>query len=374
MAIGNLQVINIGLPNESTGSDSLYTAFTKTNVNFSTLFGNASPFNTFTAGNGVSVNADSNTGIVSITNTGVTAITAGTGVYINQSNGNVTISATGGNGNGGGTLSSVGLTPASNTRLTVTGSPLVTNGNISIDLATSGVTAGTYSNPNVTIDAFGRVTSASNGATSGTVTSVGVTPGAGIQVNGGPITTSGNITITNTGVTRINAGSGISVSSGNGNVTISTTSLGGTVTSVGLSSNNLTITGSPIVAAGTININIPSTITLTGNITGGNLLSNGRMILNGKEDLAPSTAANLLVTASYFTTSGSETCTLAAGTEGQIKTFMMKGYGGAMVITVTNPAWAGGGTMSFTAVGQGCMLQYVDSKWFCIGNNGVTFA
>lgn len=374
MAIGNLQVINIGLPNESTGSDSLYTAFTKTNVNFSTLFGNASPFNTFTAGNGVSVNADSNTGIVSITNTGVTAITAGTGVYINQSNGNVTISATGGNGNGGGTLSSVGLTPASNTRLTVTGSPLVTNGNISIDLATSGVTAGTYSNPNVTIDAFGRVTSASNGATSGTVTSVGVTPGAGVQVNGGPITTSGNITITNTGVTRINAGSGISVSSGNGNVTISTTSLGGTVTSVGLSSNNLTITGSPIVAAGTININIPSTITLTGNITGGNLLSNGRMILNGKEDLAPSTAANLLVTASYFTTSGSETCTLAAGTEGQIKTFMMKGYGGAMVITVTNPAWAGGGTMSFTAAGQGCMLQYVDSKWFCIGNNGVTFA
>ena len=374
MAIGNLQVINIGLPNESTGSDSLYTAFTKTNVNFSTLFGNASPFNTFTAGNGVSVNADSNTGIVSITNTGVTAITAGTGVYINQSNGNVTISATGGNGNGGGTLSSVGLTPASNTRLTVTGSPLVTNGNISIDLATSGVTAGTYSNPNVTIDAFGRVTSASNGATSGTVTSVGVTPGAGVQVNGGPITTSGNITITNTGVTRINAGSGISVSSGNGNVTISTTSLGGTVTSVGLSSNNLTITGSPIVAAGTININIPSTITLTGNITGGNLLSNGRMILNGKEDLAPSTAANLLVTASYFTTSGSETCTLAAGTEGQIKTFMMKGYGGAMVITVTNPAWGGGGTMSFTAAGQGCMLQYVDSKWFCIGNNGVTFA
>ena len=49
MAISGQQNINIGLPNESVGSDSLYTAFTKTNVNFQTLFANASNFNTFTA-------------------------------------------------------------------------------------------------------------------------------------------------------------------------------------------------------------------------------------------------------------------------------------------------------------------------------------
>jgi hypothetical protein len=96
--------------------------------------------------------------------------------------------------------------------------------------------------------------------------------------------------------------------------------------------------------------------------------------LNGSEDLADAAAANLLVTASYFTTVAAETATLAAGTAGQIKTFMMAGDGGDMVITVTNPAWGGAGTMTFDTVGQGCTLQYINSKWFCIGNNGVTFA
>lgn len=374
MAIGNIQVISIGLPNESTGSDSLYTAFTKTNVNFGIIATTASPYNTFNAGNGIAVTSDANTGTIGITNTGVTSITGNTGVFVNQSNGNVIISISGGNGNGGGTLSSVGLQPASNTRLTVTGSPLVADGNMSIDLAISGVTAGTYTNPNVNIDAYGRITSASNGAISGTVTSVGLTPGSGIQINGGPITTTGNITVTNTGVTRINAGSGISVSSGNGNVTISTTTLGGTVTSVAIASSQLTVTGSPIVGAGTININLPSSITISNSITTSNITANGRIYLNGSEDLASGNSVNLAVTATYFSTSLSETATLAAGTEGQIKTFMMKAYTGAMVITVTNAGWGGGGTMSFTAAGQGCTLQYISSKWFCIGNNGVTFA
>ena len=52
MAIIGKQTINVGLPNESTGSDSLYDAFTKAQDNFDILFANASPFNTFTAGIG----------------------------------------------------------------------------------------------------------------------------------------------------------------------------------------------------------------------------------------------------------------------------------------------------------------------------------
>lgn len=92
------------------------------------------------------------------------------------------------------------------------------------------------------------------------------------------------------------------------------------------------------------------------------------------EDLAASGAANLAVTTSYFTTSAAETATLAAGVEGQIKVFAMRGDSGDMVITVTNPAWGGAGTITFSAVGQACTLQYVSSKWFCIGNNGAAFA
>lgn len=371
MSISGKQTINIGLPNESANSDSLYTAFGKTQTNFDNLFDNASPYNTFTAGNGIGVTANANSGIVSITNTGVTNIIAGTNIVVSAANGDVTISATG-NGNGsGGTVTSVAVNPVSNTRLTVSGSPIVSAGNINIDLATSGVTAGTYNNPNVTVDTYGRVTSIANGTVAGTVTSVGLTPGAGIQVGGGPITSNGNITVTNTGVLRINAGSGIIVSSGNGNVTISSTSLGGTVTSVGVASNTLTVTGSPVVSTGTINVNLPNNVSVVGNLTVGKVA-----LISGSEDLANGAAANLALGASYFTTSAAETATLAAGTEGQIKTFMMKGDGGDMVITVTNAGWksSGTGTMTFDTIGDSCTLQYISSKWFCIGNNGVVFA
>lgn len=287
MSIPGRQNINVGLPNESANSDSLYTAFTKIDQNFANLFACSSPFNTFTAGPGVSVDANANLSTVTITNTGVTNIIAGTNIAINQSNGNVTISATG-SGNGGG-LSSVGLNPASTSRLVVTNTPLVTDGNMTIDLANSGVTQGTYNNPTLTVDSYGRITAAANGNVAGTVTSVGLvtTLGSGIQISGGPITSAGNITITNTGVTRINAGSGILVSGNTGDVTISAAGLGGTVTSVGVASDQLVVTGSPVVSSGTINVNLPANVTfnrITAN--GGNI--NGNLVITG--NISPAAA------------------------------------------------------------------------------------
>jgi hypothetical protein len=94
------------------------------------------------------------------------------------------------------------------------------------------------------------------------------------------------------------------------------------------------------------------------------------------EDLVASAAASLALTASYFSTSGAETATLAAGVAGQIKTFAMFATMGNMVITVTNAGWktSGTGTMTFDTIGDACTLQYINNKWFCIGNNGVTFA
>lgn len=372
MAIGNLQVIDIGLPNESTGSDSLFDAFTKTKTNFATLFACASPYATFANGAGIQTNTNSNTNTVTITNTGVVSLTAGdSSINLTGSNGNITITASGG-GNGGG-VSSVGV---SSSTLTVSNTPILSAGNIVVNLPTTGITAGQYTNPTVTVDTYGRVTNIANNTVSGTVTSVGITPGTGILVTNSPITTSGNITVTNTGVTRISAGTGIAVSGSNGNVTISTTTSGGTVTGVTIASNNLTVSGGTITTSGTISVDLPSAITIAGNLTAGNVLSNGRMLLNGSEDLADAGAANLLLTASYFTTTTGETATLAAGTNGQLKTFMMAGDGGDMVITVTNAGWksSGTGTMTFDAIGDGCTLQYINSKWYCIGNNGVVFA
>lgn len=275
MSINGQQNINIGLPNEAIGSDSLFTAFTKTQQNFTTLFTNASSYTNFVGSNGIGVTANSETGTVTIINQGVTSIQAGTGIVIDSSNGNVTISSTG-NGNGsGGTVTSVGVFPVSNSRITSSRtSPIVSEGNFLIDLATSGVVAGSYTNPTVTVDAYGRITSAANNTVAGTVTSVGLTPGPGIQVAGGPVTSNGNITVTNTGVLRINAGTGISLSSGNGNVTISSTVFGGTVTSVNVTSNNLLVTGSPIVNAGTINIDLPNSVSFTGNVSASNVNAN----------------------------------------------------------------------------------------------------
>ena len=309
MAISGLQVINIGIQNESIGSDSLYTAFNKVKTNFATLFGNSSPYNTFTGNLGIAVTANSTLGTVDITNTGVLSIIAGTGVTINQANGNVTISSTGGGGNGGGgTVTSVGVAAASATRLTVSGSPIVSSGTITMDLATTGVTSGTYTYPTLSVDNYGRILSIANAASVGTVTEVGITPGSGIQVTGSPVTSSGTMTITNTGVTRLNAGSGISLSGSNGNVTISTATGAGTVTSVSVTSTSLTVTGSPIVNAGTISVDIPANISVT-----------GRLLLSGSHDLANGAASNLALTATYFSTSAAETGTLAAGTAGLIK-------------------------------------------------------
>jgi hypothetical protein len=211
----------------------------------------------------------------------------------------------------------------------------------------------------------------------GTVTSVGVVPGTGIQVTGSPVTTSGDINIINTGVTRITAGTGISVSSGNGDVTISTLLASGTVTSVGISSSQLVVSNSPITTTGTMTINLPTNLVITENITGGNLLTSGSVLFNGGEDLANLGAVSLTTTATYFTTAAAETGTLAAGTSGQIKTLMAVDItAGNMVITVTNAGWkaSGTGTATFSARGASCTLQYMNSKWFCVGNNSVVFA
>jgi hypothetical protein len=94
------------------------------------------------------------------------------------------------------------------------------------------------------------------------------------------------------------------------------------------------------------------------------------------EDLAASAAASLAVNTSYFITSAAETATLAAGVKGQIKVFAMYTDGGDMVITVANAGWktSGTGTITFDTIGDACTLQYINNKWFCIGNNGCVFA
>ena len=89
--------------------------------------------------------------------------------------------------------------------------------------------------------------------------------------------------------------------------------------------------------------------------------------------VASGTACGLATTTSYFTTAG--TATLAAGVNGQIKV-LTQTFAGSMVVTVSNAGWksSGTGTATLGAIGSSCTLQYTNSKWHCIGNNGAVFA
>lgn len=94
------------------------------------------------------------------------------------------------------------------------------------------------------------------------------------------------------------------------------------------------------------------------------------------EDLANGANVNLGISDSYFSTAAAETATLPAGVNGQVKVLAMYADSGDMVITVTNAGWktSGTGTITFDTIGNACTLKYINNKWFCIGNNGCTFA
>jgi hypothetical protein len=154
------------------------------------------------------------------------------------------------------------------------------------------------------------------------------------------------------------------------NTTLGTTGLqgysGGVVTFN--STGTFVFDFSTSTAGGTITVN---------DVTRANNVLTNPLFLTVSEDLAGSTAASLTKTTSYFLTSAAETATLAAGSEGQIKVFSAEDISsGNMVITVSNAGWksSGTGTATFSARGASCILQYTHAKWFCIGNNGVTFA
>lgn len=66
-----------------------------------------------------------------------------------------------------------------------------------------------------------------------------------------------------------------------------------------------------------------------------------------------------------------------SSTTGLVKTLAMAIDGGAdMVVTVFNPGWkiTGNGFITFSSIGQSCILQVINDRWFCIGNNGATFS
>jgi hypothetical protein len=131
--------------------------------------------------------------------TGVTSLTAGTGVSVSSSTGAVTVTNT-------------GVTSA------VAGTGIGVSG---------GTGAVTFTNSGVTSNVAGTGISVSGSTGAVTITNSGVTSavaGTGIGVSGG----TGAVTFTNSGVTSLTAGTNISLSGSTGGVTVNATAAGST--------------------------------------------------------------------------------------------------------------------------------------------------
>jgi hypothetical protein len=157
-----------------------------------------------------------------------------------------------------------------------------------------------------------EVTASVSEPTTGTVTSVDLTAGTGISVSGGPITTSGSITVTNTAPDQVVSltGAGTTVVTGT-YPTFTITSndeFEGTVTSVGTSAP---LTGGTITTTGTIGI------TQSGVATDGYLSSTDWNTFNSKEPAL--TKGNLTeATSSVLTITGGTGAVIGSGTTIQV--------------------------------------------------------
>jgi hypothetical protein len=67
---------------------------------------------------------------------------------------------------------------------------------------------------------------------------------------------------------------------------------------------------------------------------------------------------------------------MGAGTTGMVKTLMLATTSSTVTVNIGFAGWktSGAGVITLDTIGASCTLQWVNSKWYCVGNNGAIFS
>jgi hypothetical protein len=185
---------------------------------------------------------------------------------------------------GAGTVTSVNVSGGT-TGLTASGGPITSAGTITLAgtlaVANGGTGATSAANALTNLGAYPASNPAGYTTNVGTVTSVNLTAGTGVSVSGGPVTSSGSITVTNTAPDQVVSLTGAGTTAVTGtypNFTItSNDQYVGTVTSVGGtgSVNGITLTGT-VTSSGSLTLGgALSGVSLTTQVSGILPIANG---------------------------------------------------------------------------------------------------
>ena len=356
------EIINVGTsPNDGLG-DPLRTAFTKTNNNFAQLF----------AAGGVSgiSNGSSNVNIP-LSNGNVVISSAGTANV-------VTVTGTGANVRG--TLNSTGLATLSN--LSVTGT-VVSTGTIQslADVTATNITANANSSANNAVvtnlltagqlSLTGNIVAAtvSGNITGGNIRTAGVVTATG-NITGGNVLTAGQVSATGNITAAFFTGNGAGLTGvvASGNVGAASKVQNGT-SEINIPATNGNIVGNVsgttnVLTLATTGLGITGTISGSGNVTGGNILTGGLIsatstITSGANITGGNLLTGGLITATGTITSGANitggnvlTGGLVSATGNIVGNYIL-GNGSSLTGVITSVANINSGTSNVTVVSSG---------------------